>query len=258
MLPKTSAELRAMIDQMRASGELWVFQHIPKTAGSSIAAELSRSNIIRYRNIYITPETYLSAARKTDLLETQIEVTFGEVDPQSLDCVSGHFMRRHVETIARHRPVRLFTYVRDPVERIISEYRYSLTPKHPPHEKFAAQFPTIYDFVEAPISQNLLANYICADRDSFSDLDERLAEFAFVGTLRQYQMSFFLMMSFLGDPRLPAVHERKTESTEQNRVEVTPELQGLIRKRNEVDYCIYRKAVEDLRASRDAIMGLRQ
>ncbi len=55
---------------------------------------------------------------------------------------------------------RFFTMLREPVARVVSHYRYCVTPNFWGHEQFAAEFPTITDFIRDPRGQNGMSKYL--------------------------------------------------------------------------------------------------
>ena len=89
------------------------FFHLPRTAGTTLNAIL-RDNF--------APAVTLSIYRREDYER------YREIDSAFLDglrLIQGHIMPQSMQPPTLYgRPVRLFTFVREPVARLVSEYRF--------------------------------------------------------------------------------------------------------------------------------------
>jgi len=253
----TSLGLGEFIEKESAPDYLWIYIHIPKTAGSSFASELS---ILRqpYRNIHVDYED------KTTPHDVKLERV---VDQFILDnrttqfrACSGHLSMRHVNKIREAFPrSRVISILRNPVERVISDFRYARTPSHPPYKEFINQFPTIESYVDSPASQNKMFRFLAPDPEMrmdelFEFFDERVS---FVGLMEMYPMTFNIVMQLLGLNRLPTSHKRKTEPTKYNQVIRTPELLKRIKEANTRDFAMFRFVKERLLARREQWLASR-
>jgi hypothetical protein len=169
-------------------------------------------------------------------------------------------MMRHVAKIRETFPQsRVVSILRNPVERVISDFRYARTPAHPPYKEFIGQFPTIESYVESPASQNKMFKFLAPDRDIrmaelFEFLDESVS---FVGLTEMYPMSFNIVMQLFGLNRLPTSHKRRTEPTEYNQVARTPELLKQIKETNSRDFAMFQFVKERLVARREQWLASR-
>lgn len=251
-------DLKAHIADVKSEVErdnsVWLFQHVQKTAGTSLVTEIRQTLKLNYLNIHLLPHEYEGYTHKK--FNTSIRRRADEIQDPKLQAISGHFVRMHMDTIESLRSARLFTFAREPVTRVISGYRYQRSPVHPTHEAFRRDFPKFEDWVEFDESQNLVAHAICKYK-SMRDIDKALARFEFIGTTERYALSFRLMSAFLEKPRFPKIHANKTEDTDDNQIEVTPALREHILRLNEVDAYVHRRAVEVLERLRPQILALK-
>ena len=230
--------LQRFIEQERADDHLWMFLHIPKTAGSSFGNELAR---VRrpYRNIHVD---YTDASVPVpQQMDRAIGRFISEMPTQQFLSCSGHFNVKQADAIAASNPkTKLISFLRHPVARVISDYRYARTPAHPPYRDFIARFPTFDAYLNSP-GQNkmfrlLTGNPTMTVFDATAYIDRR---YTFLGVLEMHPMSFNVMFRLFGENRMPALHTRRTEATEDNEVEVSPDLERKIRDANWKDMALY-------------------
>ena len=236
---------------------LWVFVHIPKTAGTSFSFEMAKElspyyNIhVDYENPEIPYEVQLQGA-VDGFIEKGRTIQFCSA--------SGHISIGLAAQIRQAIPsTKLITFLREPVARVISDFRYQRTPAHPPHKEFIEQFPTLTDYAQSPDAQNKMFRFLA--RDPASPLETVLKEmeedFTFVGLVEMYPMSFNLMFRLFGASKLPVEHRRKTETNDFNIYEDSPELRGRIRKLNELDMALFEHFRDILVRKRDEWNELR-
>lgn len=228
---------------VRRDGGLWLFVHVPKTAGSSLSGELARI-APPYHNIHIDhldrslpgPERFDAAVE--DFLAKSAAA------PTPFRSASGHILHRHFERIAAAMPeARPVTLLRDPVKRVISDYRYQRSSMHPLNAEVRRKAPDFRAFLDLPGPRNRTAKHLVPVELVRKDRREEsvayvLERFAFVGLQERYDLSFRLLTSLIaGAPAEPREARRVNEEGE--RVEMTPELEQLTRERNAVDCAIY-------------------
>jgi hypothetical protein len=143
--------------------------------------------------------------------------------------------------------------LRDPVARLVSDFRYARTPKHPPYKDFIARFPTIEDYVQSRSSQNKMVKHLGG-----SDPAEVFKEFTFIGALELYPMSFNILFRLMNENVMPKLHERKTEGTADNKVELTADLSEQIKAANPGDVRIFNAVRSALKSQRPAWADLRR
>lgn len=244
--------VRDYIDAVKG-GEFWLFQHIPKTAGSSLAAELA-ANRPPYRNIHISfgqpgaaPEQQRDAA---------VQAFLEEARGRQFRSASGHLRFRNVEAILAAMPhTRLFTFVREPVSRVISEYNYCRSPEHHNPEAFARAFPTLEDFAASVESSNKMALYITGERNVKPDelVDFAFRRFAFIGSQKIYGLSFRLLSTLLWYETEQQARLRVSGNRDP-RSGVAPETLKMIRQANRADLALFNAVSAVYRACRDEII----
>jgi hypothetical protein len=231
----------------RTGHPLWLFVHVPKTAGSSLNGELAP----------ILPQAHHIFIDYGKLSPTDTQRSYEELFDQSVDrfieaayatrfrYCTGHInaaqVQRIIEAVPRTRPV---TLLREPVARFVSDYRYQRSSMHPGNEAFAAAYPTIEDYLRLEGDWNKMANTLvpAAIRESGTadDCAGWLARnYAFVGIQEMYELSLHALSAFAGKPCWPTVRKRINTPTPDNEVVLTPELAAEIRARNALDVALY-------------------
>lgn len=253
-----SGRLEEFVSANRFADELCVFIHIPKTAGSSLSAELDRMRP-PYHNIhrrYFYGDT-VTFSRIEDEIDAVVD---SGALPEARSC-SGHFSWTQAAPIRAARPdARTFTFLRDPVKRVISDYRYSRTPTHPTYKETIERFPTIESYIEAPETQDKMARFVMpGDVRTPAEIDAFISShYAFVGLLEMYPLSFNILSLLLGHDRMPSEHKRRTQDTADNEVAETPALREMIAACNQRDSALYETARHKLLAVREDWRALRQ
>ena len=250
-------DLETFLDRESAPDELCIFIHIPKTAGSSFSSELS--DLRRpYRNIHVD---YEDKATPHDLkLDRAVDQFIQDSRNTQFRACSGHITMRHVLKIQENFPQsRVVSILRNPVDRVISDFRYARTPAHPPYKEFIKQYPTIDAYVDSPASQNKMFKFLAPDPDIrmaelFAFLDKSVS---FIGLAEMYPMSFNIVMRLFGLNKLPSTHKRKTEPTKHNQVVRTPELLKRIKEANARDLAMFRFVKERLLLRREQWLASR-
>ena len=253
-----SMPLKDFFEQEGAGDNLVIFIHVPKTAGSSFAAELA-NNRPPYRNIHIAYSE--TRERVRDKMQAAVADFIAELDQKDFLSCSGHINLKHADAITERRPgSKLITFVRNPVARVISDFRYQRTPAHPPYRDFISKFPTLEAYVEAPESQNKMHRILTGNGrtpvpDAIELLDRR---YAFVGVVEMYPMSFNMIFRLFGKNKMPSEYKRKTETTGDNSIELTGALKRKIRELNWKDAAIYDHARNRLAGRREEWASLRR
>lgn len=211
-----------MLSNGVTSEDLAWFLHIPKTAGSSFRADLARRLNPHDSVVLIDPALEGFKGRRRELEAMRLFIQRNSERPLRLGM--GHVQRRNLGPIlAGTRPVRLITMLRDPVARVISDFRYARTPAHPAYQQFIAKFPRFEDYLDSSGSQNKMVAFLrLDDTETVPAIAQRMArEFAFIGFTEHYSASIRLLDRVLGIDRQDsqASFERKTLSSADNQIE---------------------------------------
>jgi hypothetical protein len=214
---------------------LWLFLHIPKTAGTSFRRALARE-LRPDHNISI--DRVRDSKKRDDAFREAIDEFLERDNIMRFMFASGHIKMEEAERIrqAIARPVKFITILRDPVERVISEFRYQSTPAHPQNSDFVKLFPTIETFITHPRSQNKMRRHLALRGEKLESTIRRLEnDFSLVGVVESYSFFVKLCSQLVGRPLDWDVRERVTEATAHNDIEVNEDLRKTIRALNSED-----------------------
>ncbi len=156
--------------------------HIPKTAGMSL------QHLARRRH---------KATGSLELIYTLDKELNGFEDRPELQTVMGHF--RHGIHKYSKRPARYFTYLRNPVDHVISHYQY--TKDFPDKFEFLPkESQSIIDFAKGPYGNNLQSRFVSGITKHDTDLQviletakTNLAKFEVVGITEEFDLSLLMM-----------------------------------------------------------------
>lgn len=217
----------------------WFFVHIPKTAGSSFRLDLVGIRSPAY-NIHVDDDNR-DVPYKQKIVDA-VRAFNAKLPTTSFQFASGHVP---VETLAaeveRSGDLQLITMLRDPIKRVISDFRYQRTPSHPNHREFIEQFPTFESYFEAPWAQNRMFQFLRPGATASLDecIKHVIDRFAFVGIVEMYPMSFRLVTRLMEAEQPHSSHERKTSESDVGHIEPTPELTRRLRALNSLDVALY-------------------
>ncbi len=246
-------DLVSYVREHRLPDALWGFVHIAKAAGSSMIAEMSHVKP-PYYNIFV--ENYGADNESHEaMMQRAIQRFLTSHATERQSCFSGHLTVAHALRIKGELPgTRFFTMLRDPVNRVISTYRYAVTPREPTHLEFAARYPTIDDYIADPQSQNLMCQLLRPRSEAGIDetIEFALEFFDFIGLVEMYPMSVSAIFYLMGCRHLPREVVNVTENTPDNAIDPTPDLHQRILSVNRGDEALYRRVFELLNPWRSA------
>ena len=234
---------------------LWYFIHIPKTAGSSFRQELAtrlkpEANIVVDRTASDLPHRERLVAAVKGFL----------ADPQYKNArfASGHVPHVVARPIfTQRKPLRLVTMLRDPVERVISDFRYQRTEVHSGREESLRRFPTFESYIREVGTQNKMYKFLreSPQQDVAGTIAWLEQNFAFVGVTEDYNWSLSLLFRLLAIKEKPSVYTRKTVDNADNQIEDLEKLRPLIMESNKLDMQIYRHFRQRLNGAKRAMRG---
>ncbi len=240
---------------VQAGRPLWLFVHVPKTAGSSLTAE-AESILQPSFNIDIDhTDTTRSYQARFDAAVQSFISAHGE---RNFRFVTGHINARHVEMIRASVPdLCIFAMLRNPIARVVSDYRYQRSPMNTARANFIASTPSFETYVARKhvhnkIALNLAPRALVEAGDVDGCVAYILNTYAFIGLQEMYPLSLRTLTTLMGEPRLPQARVRVNDSAE-DQVDLTPARLTELRALNAVDIGICRAFAAKFREIREEL-----
>jgi hypothetical protein len=221
---------------------LIAFVHIPKTAGGTVTSmfvhAFSKAAVRRVGNFLRNPEK--TAAKVSQPLRAETRVAFGRV-PYAL-------YREHFPADTRY-----MTFLREPVDRVVSHYYRHLHGKLRSVDGERIAFGSIGEALEMglPHHNNVATRLLCSDPapngdlppSALDDAKANLREFAFVGIQERFDESIALLLRMF-DLGLVPYEDRRVNPDRPAVEEISDEERTLIAERNRLDAELYEAARE--------------
>jgi hypothetical protein len=220
--------------------DLCVFVHVPKTAGTSLRGEIAA---MLQPDVNIAVDYTDTARSFHERMDEAVEMALAQV-AGGLRFASGHILARHVARIRAVEPrTRFVTFLRDPVARLVSDYRYQRSARHPVHAEFIARVPDLDAYLEIKPERNKMAQHLVAadvllGGDAEECVDYVMRSYAFIGVQEMYPISFRTLTTLVGQPAWPKLRENVNSENEAEK-QVSPEMAKRIRDANPIDCAIY-------------------
>jgi hypothetical protein len=228
---------------LMAGTPLWLFVHVPKTAGSSLNGELMP---ILQPNFHILVDySQLDRRPFNEMLDEAVENFIASAAIKPYAYATGHITAGHVSRIVHSIPrTAPVTLLRDPVARFVSDYRYQCSQLHPGHESFKARHPTIESYIDMPGEKNKAATHLVpahlrGGHDPQAAAEHILDTYAFIGIQELYPLSLRALTTLIGAPTWPKVFKRVNTPTEDSAVHLSSAIEERIRDLNALDIAIY-------------------
>ena len=206
----------------------YIFHHIMKSGGTSVGLSLYKWFKIIFdhtddpNGIYRDINDYLN-------YKINLENVYSDC------CIVAHFQfsgfllpQRYPEAIIRNKEFRVFTFIRDPLELMISLYYYSKRSITTTLEKYLDGH------------KNYLAEFFPCNEDNYKEVLDR---YYFIGIVEKMQESFDKLAVMTGKEKvtLPFVNKSEKDIQVKN---LSQEFIESFKKTNELDYKIYSYCLE--------------
>lgn len=231
---------------------LWLFVHVPKTAGSSMQMEMAAISQPS-ANIEID---YTDTTKPYHLLFDEAVQRFIDRQNQTpYRSATGHVVARHTEMIRQAIPdLRCFSMLRNPISRIISDYRYQCSQMNLAREQFIKTTPDFSTYIARKHVHNktataLVPKPIVEARDDEAAINFVMENFAFIGLQEMYPVALRTVTTLMGAPRAPEARVRVNTETE-NTVELTPQEEAELKQLNSVDMALFNAFTQRWRSIR--------
>lgn len=194
--------------QILQPGGVLVYVHLPKAAGNSSIRPL-RGHFPPYVSVnWRKPKEH-------------VEEIVANWNDTPIYFISGHLNHAALEVIRTSSlPHSCITFLRHPVDRIISSYRYSSSAKAPNYEAFLARHPTLEHFVFEAVRPNEISRFMLGR--NVQCLDEYKAgmkKFAFIGVSELLPLCHMVLCRAL---RIPFEYPGRSNVTDNARVDARP------------------------------------
>lgn len=186
---------------------LLISTHMPKTGGLSFRAMLERYYGEAFQHDYADyPLTHTPAARHRHAYSEALKQA--ETVDRKINCIHGHFLPAKYLLLADERPARFVTWLRHPIERLVSHYDYwhRVYEKNSPlvsplHERVVSEKWSLEAFCVAPELANVYSAFLWGFPAS---------RFDFVGVTEFFDDDFrYFCERFLGiSPEVPTENQR--------------------------------------------------
>lgn len=214
--------------------------HIPRTAGSSFRAYLSRNPAIRMVENYGNPIFVPALLRNGFATCARWKYRLKPMAPEA-HIIHGHFLPTTYRHLYKQKRAKFVTWLRDPADRIRSQYDYCFqsdkrVDKSPFQNRVARENWSFRDFYNHPHAQNLYTKFLW----NFS-----IEYFDFIGIVEHYNEDFsYFCRHYFNDDNPQEIYGNRTLSSF-----ASDENKAQIRRLNEADYALYQYAL-DKRAAR--------
>jgi Sulfotransferase family len=237
-----------------AGNPLWLFVHVPKTAGSSMEVEMSA---ILKPNGHIEIDYTDTSKTYQVLFDEAVQRFVARHQAEPYRFATGHIVARHTDMLRAAIPeLRCFSMLRSPVARIISDYRYQRSSMNTARENFVRVTPDFATYVARKHVHNKTAKALVPlplveAGDIEAAVEFILKNFVFIGLQEMYPLSLRAITTMAGQSRSPEAKVRVNNESDDNRVELSPKEEADLRRLNAVDVGIYNAFLERWRPIRD-------
>jgi len=205
----------------------YIFHHLIKCGGTSIHNALKNWFNVEFDHL-VEPDNVNNFSKYRYNLENITSDT----------CIVGHFAQegifvhqRYPEIQDKNSRIKVFTFVRDPLQFSISFYYYTLG---------KGKFQNIKLQEHLEYQKNFLSYFLNCDESNYKKV---MDQYFFIGITEQMQLSFDKMANILNKKRVFVPYVNKSEKDSQI-LELNEKFKENFRKRNDLDYKIYEYCLE--------------
>lgn len=187
-------------DQFREDADTMLFVHIPKTAGVSVGKALQQC----FDHFHGVEWDRISASFR----QATHRAAYEQTRAASRQVIMGHFGWNEIMVWRNHDlPLKCGTILRNPVERLISNYNYNCSDRHPARENFMQRFPTIESYARGAIRDVQLTQAIGYVASFEGVLLKLLQNYSFIGLTERLPQSLAHLSRSHGLPQIPEYHD---------------------------------------------------
>lgn len=209
-----------------------VFLHLPKTAGVSLGDALKRE----FADEEVFPIPW-------DQIDTAVNNLVLPDDKRFLSM--GHIRFKHLTMFEKRFKNRVdykvATVIRDPIKRIVSEYYYSCSPSHPPHQEFIKKFPTLEHWVFNHLPPNPMATTLSGINNDFKrSLNFIINNYDSILVLEQQEKMIQILRTMFSNPQfsLPTKNQNKAKNYSKD-MDLRPHTRKFLEEYLAIDIALY-------------------
>lgn len=207
------------------------YLHIPKAAGNSAISILNTNDKNHYRV-------------KWDDVNNSWETLLNNLqEEKKYSLISGHYKWNHLKRIKSDVNIETcnITFIRNPIHRLVSEYKYMTTPSHPPYLKFRESFPTFEKWLYSETAPtNKISKSLCPSSFYIEDIIKNTIEnFHFIGVHEIFNTSMAILCDLLGLKYKVSIPKNVTQKNEFNQFELSEKTIQFIKEQNKSDLMLY-------------------
>ena len=238
---------------MKPNQELYLFLHIPKTAGTSLRLHLKKS-FSRDEVLFLYQDQYPGLDNKEHAVRLIDNLSSDQKD--KIKVIIGHGVYYGIDQLFPNRQVRYITFFRHPAARIVSRYNFSrMLLEHGHADKKVSDVVKdgkVLDFwsfvAEAQFCHNSLLTFLIRHNigsgkvpldQCLQDIKKILEQFYFIGLTEKSDEDFLFLAQQLGLG--PSILNANVSKKFFNQSPLA--LRERLRVGNEIDYEIYAWAV---------------
>ena len=186
-------------NQFRASSDTMLFVHIPKTAGMSVGKAMQQAfdhfHGVEWNNI---GPSFRKLARQAAYLQSKGNIR---------QVIMGHYGWNELQVWRNQElAIKSGTILRDPVQRMISNFNYNSSDAHPAHQDFIKRYPTIEAYINRTGFDVQLTQAI-GFVSSFDDVLAKLTRYyTFIGVTERLGQSLTFLSRSHGLPPIKEYH----------------------------------------------------
>lgn len=215
---------------------MYAFIHIPKTAGTTMRALLRRS--FGPRHLDIRPPMHKRASKAwisaEDLRKAQRVYPF-------LDGICGHRVTPFSGLEKRHPDLQYFTFLRDPLQRFVSDFLGSHR-----HRLEQCSKEDLDRFCADSEERNVQTRWLCGSENPGEAIRIMEKKVGFVGLTEQFDESLVMFSTWLDNDRLQDSYLRKNTGSGKIAWPILedPDLRARVEEANTADIEVYRYATK--------------
>ena len=210
----------------KSDADTMLFVHIPKTAGVSLGRSFRQAfdkfHSVQWNDV---ARTFRNATRIA---------TYDQSKGGIRQVIMGHYGWPELQIWRNHElPMKCGTILRDPVERVVSNYNYNSSDAHPGREDFQARFPTLESYI-INLGNDVQLSQALGFIDSFETaLRKFTTHYTFLGTTEKLSASLAHLGRSHGLPKMKEFRENVGKVRQKS--EIPSDLRRLVEDRSHND-----------------------